>query len=77
MLIAQDLILVASDADRTGLQLGSPQMLIAHDLILVASNADRTGLTCFASNADCTGLTLVTSVWTYRRLTIWLRFEVL
>ena len=82
MLIAQDLILVtsdashrtcsgfASDADRTRLQLGSPQMLIAQDLILVASDADRTGLTCFASDAshrtcsgfasdaDCTGLDL-------------------
>ena len=31
----------------------------------------------FASYADCTGLTLVTSVWTYRWLLVWLRFEAL
>ena len=46
MLIAQDLICFASDADCTGLNLGLPRMLIAQDLI------------CFASDADCTGLNL-------------------
>ena len=44
MLIAQDIILFASDANRTGLTLILPRVLIAQDLIWFASDADRTGL---------------------------------
>ena len=55
----------ASYANCTGLNFVSPHMLTAQDLAW------------FASYANCTGLNLVTSVWTYRRLPVWLRFEVL
>ena len=57
MLIAQDFIWFASDADYTRLNLGSPWMLTAQDLILFRLRCwlHKTS-SCFASDANHTGL---------------------